>query len=362
MDRFGAERYVPIVLVKRGERGALTDLDDNVRRRITPLLVAPPIDWDYDADAPKKDVQAHLVDLPKALRTSWGARPAFIDLVHIEDDMMPSGQHPLEWVTNQARLLGLPLLPAVSPDRSAAYVNAAAAVVRRDGAGACLRLPVLEWPGGAGTARIDSLLATLGISAADAHLVLDLGDDTGSAAHTLAASELRALPYAADWRSVTVAGTAMPQTMPGGQGIHVLAREEWLIYRGIRNLTPQPVRVPSFGDYVISHLDPIVAVDPKLMNIAATLRYTAGDSWLIAKGAAFKASGGRGQGGAAMAPVVQQLVRHPDYFGDGHCGAEAWVQQVRMGGSGGNPEVWRRQGTLHHLNVVTEQLANLGAP
>lgn len=362
MDPFGPEAYVPIVLAKRGERGALIELADHTRQRLRPLIVVPPIDWDYDSAAPRKDIHSHIAEFPKALAASWGSSPAFIDLVHLDDRPVASGRHALEWVTDQAGQLGLPLVPVVAPDRTAAYVAAAAAVIARDGNGVCVRLPIPDWPGASGPMRLDRLLNALSQSPRDAHLVLDLGADTGAAAYNLAASELRMLPYLSEWRSVTIAGTAMPQMMPAGQGVHELTRNEWLVYRALRGVSPSLERIPSFGDYVISHVNPVVAVDPKLMSISATLRYTSGDNWLIAKGAAFKASGGRSQGGAATAPALQRLVRHPGYLGSGHCAAEAWMQQVLMGGSGGNPEVWRREGTVHHLQVVTEQVASLGAP
>ena len=359
MHEFSADRYVPVLLAKRGERTAIQQLPSEVKERITPLLVAPPIDWDYDNGSPSKTVDQHLQDLPDALAESWGHAPAFIDLVHIDEESLASGEHPLSWVTRKAQEVGLALTPVVGPERSSAYKAAVADVVARDGASACVRLPMEEWTSGAGTSRLDGLISTLGLTADQCHLILDLGADLGPAARILVTTELHHLPYAQDWLSVTIVGTSMPQAMPTGRGVHQLVREEWNLYRELTGTASQLQRTPTFGDYAIAHSDPTVPVDPRLMNITATLRYTSGDSWLVARGDAFKASGGLSRGGSAIVSALEHLTQNPGYLGSQHCATEGWVESVLTNGSGGNPEVWRRQGTLHHLAVVTEQVANL---
>jgi hypothetical protein len=359
---FGVEHYVPLLLTRRGERTALRETHDALKDQFTPLFVVHPIEWNFDLEALSKSVDVHLEGLPDELWKAWADRAAFIDLIFLEDEPMSTGVHPLVWLTDQANTLGMNLVPVVSPERTSAYRHAAALVASRDGRGACLRLSVNEWPSLSGTPVIDALLRELGVGPADVDLVLDLAHDVARTALTALAAELSTLPYLYDWRSLTVAGTGMPATMPAGKGMHVVERQEWHVYRDLLSGRRPPSRLPTFGDYVISSPEPGGDVDPRFMNISATLRYTTGDNWLIAKGGLFKGNGGKSLGGAAMRPVAASLLSHPDFIGAGHCALEDWVAGVAAGGNGGSPEVWRRYGTRHHLQAVIEQIASLSAP
>jgi hypothetical protein len=197
------------------------------------------------------------------------------------------------------------------------------------------------------------------VPASDAHLILDLADDVGAAAGMLAATELRTFPYLNDWLSITVAGTSVPDSMPPGAGLHVVGRHEWRIYQALQTLPLPLPRMPSFGDYVIAGFSAGPDIDPKIMSISATLRYTVGPDMLVAKGGLWKGSAGRSLGAASVPPAAALLTGHASYMGTGHCGFEDWLQPVATGTGGGNPEMWRRVGTEHHLRVVTDQVASL---
>lgn len=357
MHSFDATNYVPILFTKRGERIALANSAVAVKQRLRPLFVVQPLDWDFENDCPRKSVAEHLSNLPRDLAQSWGTSDAFIDLVHIDDAPIGRGEHPLVWLVGQAGILGLDLTPVVSMNRSAAYMAAAASLASSHGV--CLRLPVDEWPASVGAAAVDQLLNDLGISAADAHIVLDLADDVGSAAGMLASSELRSFPHLSDWRSITVAGTSVPETMPPGPGLHVVGRYEWRIYQALRGLAAPLPRLPTFGDYAIAGFGAGPDIDPRVMSISATLRYTIDTDILVAKGGLFKGSAGRSRGAAAVPPAAALLTGHADFKGPGHCGFDDWLLQVTAGTGGGSPEIWRRVGTEHHLRVVTNQIATL---
>lgn len=362
MKEFAQERYVPILWTRRGERTALTNLAPAAKAAITPLFVAPPIEIDFDTEAPKKTVDGHLSTLPEDLVSCWGLDDAFIDLKFLDDTPMSNGQHPLAWVTERTAALGLTLLPVASHSSTADYLAAANASAARDQAGVCLRLPIVDWPSATGVTAIDDLLKTLGATASEAHLILDLAEDVGTTARIAAAGELRTLPYLQDWRSVTIAGAGIPETMPAGAALHRLPRGEWLTYQALLRLSTPLPRTPSFGDYAIASTSPGADVNPRFMNISATLRYTSGDEWLIAKGGLWKGNGGRSLGAVAVPPAARLLVGDPAFLGRKHCDFEDWLMPVAAGTGGGNPEGWRRYGTQHHLQVVTEQLASLGAP
>jgi len=350
-----SKHYVPILLTKRGERHALRDLPGLVHDSMTPILVVAPIDWDYEEERPAKTVTQHLSRLPGELHEARGDRLAIIDLPFLEDDEpLDNGHHPLVWLTARCQT---PLIPAVSISRSDDYKTAVATVVARDGRGACLRLQIDEWPINVG-AELDVLLGDLAIDPAEVDLVLDLGDETGDLALTVARQQIAALPHINDWRSVVITGTGMPKDLPQGQGVHEIERREWNIYRSL--VADNGPRVPTFGDYGIANPDPTLDVDPKLISLSANVRYTTNATWLVPKGQLFKGRGGSGLGAAAVPPVLATLRAQPSYANADHCGLEQWVENVvATQEHGGNPEAWRRYGTQHHLQFVTEQIANL---
>ncbi|MEX5637989.1 hypothetical protein AB1460_36960 [Parafrankia sp. FMc2] len=55
-----------------------------------------------------------------------------------------------------------------------------------------------------------------------------------------------------------------------------------------------------------------------------------------------------------MSPVAELLSASPHFAGPQHCPADAWIAAVAAGATDGNPEAWRRYGTLHHLTTVSE--------
>lgn len=350
--------YVPILLGRRGELLALRDCSVQLHQAFTPLFVIPPVPWDYTNEQPAETLDQHLHSIPRELFQARGARHAFVDLILVDDDgPLASGVHPLVWLTQECGNLGLQLIPTVSTQRSAAYVAAVTTVIARDQLGVCVRLPVSEWPSNAGE-DLDALLQQLGATRADADLILDLRDDAGQMGFTAVRTELASLPQMDEWRSVIVVGGGMPQQMPSGQGVFTLQRKEWIGYQGVV-ANPPSARRPSFGDYAIAHPEPLLDLDPRLMSLSATIRYTANDEWLVAKGPLWKGVAGRGLGGAAMQPAAQQLVANAAYLGAGHCSSEVWIDGAATGGSGGNPMTWRKVGTRHHLQRVVEQIASL---
>jgi hypothetical protein len=359
------KRYTPILWTRRGERSALRDATQPVKSKLTPLFVVPPITMDFQNGVPSMSIDQHLGTLATDLAQTWGLSPAAIDLFHIDDAArMQDGSHPVQWLTGEAVRVGLPLIPAVSPSRSPDYITAAANVHARDGQGVCLRLSVSEWPSAGGFSPIQTLMSTLNVVPSDVDLVLDLGPEpgrSGSLALQVLRTELASLPLIGKWRRLVVAGTAFPSPLTAAKGQSLIDRTEWSIY-SILLSNGRPQRIPSFGDYAIANPDPGGDVDPRMMSISAQLRYTVPDAWLIAKGDLFKGRGGSGRGGQAMSTVAARLVQSTHFARVQHCAGDRWIREAAAGTvSGGNPETWRRVGTVHHLTQVTDDLAKLYA-
>jgi hypothetical protein len=350
---FDHRRYVPVLWTKQGERDALARLSTEAHSATRPLFVVPPVETDLDTGRPKKTVAQHLALLPKALTTSWGADDAFLDLAFIDDAPLPNGQHPLDWFSEQADMLGLSLTPVISDSSSAAYVAAANVAASRSG-DVCLRLPIGTWPSALGQVELDRLLEEVGQDAQTSHLVLDMQQHTTPSVLKTVQTELSSLPHLHDWRSVTLVGASMPDQIPSGKGLKVLPRKEWAIHQEV--VAAAPPRTPTFGDYAVAGTSTGPEIDPRYLNISAILRYTVSSDWLVVRGDLFKGNKGRGIGGAAVPPAAAQLTAHPQFYGAGHCGTDDWLIAVaaKRGGNG-NATTWRKWGTLHHVEVATNQ-------
>ena len=324
MQPFDEHAYVPALLTKQGERRALADLPTTTADRLRPPLVVPAPDWDYEDNRPKKTLDEHLTSSPADLVQTWGHADAFVDASQVGDRSVFGGTHPLVWLCDNASALGLSLTPVVAVQHTDAYVEAAAEVAAVGG-DACVRLTSDHWLRGGPTDVLDELLADLYLEPSDVHLVLDLEDDVSSTAGRATLTELQQLPYVDDWASLTVLAAGFPSDVPaGGSTVHTMGRFDWRIYLALCSQTLP--RVPTFGDYGINGPGTGLNVDPKLLTIAATLRYTVDQDWLVSKGLLFKASGGRGLGGQAVPPAAQALINHGEYMGAEHCGCESWLE------------------------------------
>jgi hypothetical protein len=356
MRAFDAKTYVPILLTKRAELTAISELPAPLKSTTKPLFVVHPRDIDFDGGSPKKSVADHISKLPASLIKAWGPGEAFLDLIHIDDDPVGGGEHALEWIVDECATSGLLLTPACSPTRSSDYLAAVGRVVAKHGSGICIRVTADEWPGSHGPGAVDGLMSRFSIGKPSTHLVLDVEGETGNTASTALSAELRLLPDVGDWASVTMAGSGRPSALPTTKGLHEIDRTEWAMYRAIA--ASHPTRVPSYGDYGIASLETL-NIDPRVMSISGKITYTADSVWLFAKGDLFKGPAGRSMGGNSVVEPCR-LVAASSKFTNGHCYFEQWVREVAAGTTqGSGPEQWLRHGTLHHLITVSEQIASL---
>lgn len=359
MEPFDEDVYVPILLAKQGERSALADTPRDVADGLRPMFVIPRPDWNYEEQRPKKSIADHIVDLPSKLAQTWGTGDAFVDAQQLEDAPVFDGDHPLFWLVRTAADFGLRLTPVVRITDTDRLVEVVADVATEFGA--CIRLGVEHWPAGGSTNDLDELLSDIGLQPSETHMVLDMGDDVGTLSGRAVLAELRTFPYLDEWASLTVASTALPSSMPaGGSTIHTIGRADWRIYQAL--CTQRLPRVPTFGDYGVQGPDSGPDIDPRVLSMSATIRYTVADNYLVSKGLLYKGSGGRSLGGSAVPPAAQALLDHDEYMGDDHCGMEAWLREAARGTRPGNGMTWRRYGTLHHLHTVSEQVSNQNGP
>ena len=259
---FGPSHYVPVLKVKRGEKGALQRISPVLRPLTTPLLEV--VEW---RTREKPSLSGHLdtafKDLAKSLH---GYPPCFLDA----RELAPHGQVAALEVFSRAVGAGIPFIPVTGiSDR--ADVSAA---LEQEGA----------WTGHpADSFRVRGLenyrpvfmaswlITTSGFEATD--LILDLGpveDMVAEGVTRLATQFLGDVPRPESWRNLIVSASAFPKSMEVVErhSNTVVERSEWLAWKCLRD-GGRLVRVPTYSDCAIQHPAGVEGFDPVRMQVSA---------------------------------------------------------------------------------------------
>jgi len=355
---FGHDHYVPILKGKGGEFAALGWLTSSVAEALTPLVefVEPP--FDYKAQANTKTLDKHLSDDAGRLIAGWtGGGRVFLDTIWIDSDALADGKHHLEYLFDECRGK-IAAVPVGGLTRGQEHEAAIAAIHGEDEVGAVLRLDAedLEELGVPLETAVDAWLEVVGITAAECDLVVDLGALPPGARGTMrlfARTMLPALPRVGEWRTLTIASSAFPDSLTNlaTDTEHFVARDDFLLWQSV--IGAALPRLPSLGDYAIT--DPTILRGPMRAG-AAAIRYTLDDLWMIVKRQSLSATPGYGQFNDASAI----LAARSEFMGAEHCKGCEFIASCGAGGPRGNQTTWRTVGTCHHLTKTTQQLASLG--
>lgn len=359
---FDHKHYVPILKAKQGEFSALRGLGPVSKKALTPLLEVPPVPWDYDLDAPKVTIDEHLEKLPAKVKDAWGSdRRLFLDLWYVKDEAGAGGTYPLVLLFDRLRAEGIQAVPVVGPQYPAAYMAAAAAVIKKDARGACIRLrrESLEDADEISPA-LAAVLKAIGLAPKDVDLLLDyefVGEAGDGWVASVASAQLLTLPHIADWRTLTISGAAFPKDLTAltRNATSLVTRAEWLAWKRLAARRTRLPRMPTFGDYAIAHPDPFEG-DGRLMHITAQLRYAITDEWLVFKGQSVRT---HPLGHDQFYDICAQMATRPEYAGPKFSEGDRLIdEKAKKIGGPGNPQVWRQIGTSHHLTAVTSQIAS----
>jgi hypothetical protein len=348
---FGADHYVPVLKVKRGEKKALQRISPALKRRITPLL-------EIVERKPERTVDQHLntafKDLSECVRSY--AR-CFLDAREIAPDGPPASVE----VFRRAADEGIAFAPVMGLSRTS---DVAAAFEHRTH-GLALRLTREEFEAGGLAVRTSAFLDQHGLQPEEVDLIIDLGaaeDLIAQGIAILTREFMLEVPSHERWRTFTVSGCAFPKSMGGiDRNSHELVpREEWIAWRdhlyARRNSLP---RLPTFSDCAIQHPSGVEGFDPRTMQVSASIRYTCPDDWLLIKGESTRFT----RPGEQFPALATRLVygHHRRHFaGPDHCEGCALMKAAADGApSFGSAETWRRLGTIHHISTVIQGLDSL---
>lgn len=356
---FDQGHYVPILKGRNGEYGALQVMSPDVKTRLTPVIEAPPIGWDFAEERPAKTIDEHLRQVSAKIHQYWGdERPLYLDLLWIPDrECMSDGSHPMTYVFDSARQVGLQLIPVIGLVRGNSSELACREIIAQDGRGVCLRLQREDFAESDLQTQVSALLNTLRVSATNADLILDLRALSATEGDTLLAEAvdlIRSVPLIERWRSFAMVATGFPENLIGlpPSDFSLIARLEWTLWHNVIT-RGRSLRLPAFGDYGITHPQP-PEVDPRIMRPSCSIRYTTDNIWLIRKERNL-----RDYGHEQFHEACRQLIRRREYSGAEFSWGDQHIQDCAHERTGtGNLTTWRKVGTSHHLAFVTAQLAN----
>ena len=357
--KFDDRHYVPCLRWKQGEYQAVLRLPDTTKRVFMPLIEVPGIGWDFEEKKAKKTIDEHLDPFTKRVRKKWGNSPCFVDFNLIKTtERMENGLHPVCFVFDGLREMQCSAIPVTGVDRDSAYQEEIKKILNKDNSGVCLRIKIEQAARSSVQEEVDSLLSTLSIESENCDLILDLGAPNfvpTDGFSKIIQRIVSKLPYLNDWRTFTILGTSFPETMGGIKiGITNVPRYEWRLYKLlIANFSNERLRLPTFGDYAISH-PKVLELDMRLVKPTVTIRYTIDNGWHIVKGKNYKDYGLK-----QYHELSRQVLSSKYFFGTAFSWGDNYIQEcASRNKKPGNLTTWRQVGTNHHIEKVTRDIAS----
>ena len=347
--------YVPVLKWRQGEYQALMRLGPSIKDAILPLIVVPPVEYDFEEQRPKKTIQEHIEPFAKRYCDKWERRYSFIDLHEsLEGAFMDDGTPVVEHIFSSLRSSRSNAVPVVKISHDVKHLNAIKTVVSVDKKGAAIRIGFNDLMSPDIDMSVQHIITYLNLNYRSVDLVIDLGDPKSFEPHKDFAKALstgmKGISRIMDFRSLAIVGTSLNLAEvrePGGEP----TRHEWLLYQQLLKELAG-CRQPVFGDYAIETPRFIPSKDMRLLDPAGKIIYTARNTWLIVKGKSFRKN--RNQ----MATLCKTIIESRHYCGrDYSAGDKRIYDTVHDDAGAGNLGTWKEAGVSHHITLVVNQLS-----
>jgi hypothetical protein len=351
--------YVPILKGREGEYAALQELDPIIKGLVLPLIETPSVPYDFQKERQAKTLDEHVSGIPDRLRRCWGSvGPVLLDMPWFEEgERLSDGSVALESVLSRCSDVNVDVIPVVARTSSTGYKSAARAHAVRTTRGVCLRLKEVDF---ADDINLDTEISQLldelgGLSPDRVDLLIDL-DDLGQnpgRAGLVARYVLGQVP-AGPWRRVVLGAASFPEDLSevDARTVARLPRFEWNLWTGLKKWIRLQRPDLVFADYAISH-PRLRELDPRIMRMSASIRYTTADAWLVLKGRNVRQFGFE-----QYFDLCQELVNQPEYCGADFSWGDRFVAECASRETGpGNATTWRKVGTNHHITLVARSLS-----
>jgi hypothetical protein len=347
---------------KQGEYQALFRLKKTTKDHLTPLIEVAEIGWDFETKTFKNTIDDHLAPVAKRIQEKWG-RGCFVDLNLINPtERLSDGKHPVEFVFDDLRTKkcggGVTVAGLECNDD---YNCAVSQVHSKDNNGICLRLKIEQAAKPKIENSINDFLNKMGIEQKECDVVLDLGSPNYipiEGFSKLVQMIVQKLPYLNDWRTFSVIGGSFPPSTAEIKGAKsVIDRYEWIIYKELSNyLKQENIRIPTFGDYTISH-PRVVSLDMRFVKPSAKLIYAIDDAFYVRKGPNV-----RDNGFAQYHDYCSELLKNSIFQGEAFSAGDKLIFDcAHKTVKPGNLTTWKWVGTNHHMERLVEDISSFSS-
>jgi hypothetical protein len=155
------------------------------------------------------------------------------------------------------------------------------------------------------------------------------------------------------WGQVIWHSTSFPEQNPAPAGeIITIPRSEWLVHQLAFAKSPEVRKLLMFGDYAADSTKFVFGSVP--VRPFPHFRYSTSRNWLVSRGASTSTDKD------AMKSVADMIVHSGFFFGVGYSTGDEFIFEVSESRGGpGNPSIWRRVNTIHHLTLVAADQGGL---
>lgn len=350
--------YVPIIKAKEGEFKGLEVTNNNTLDKITPLFEVVNIPWNYEDETESKTIDSHLDKIGKKIEDSIGQRYFFLDSRYIDGDrLMTDGEHHLTFLFQEFRDRNLNGIPVTGFTKMNQYKEAVRDIFNEDKNGICLRIESNELGSMNLRANLDDFLNFNNINKEEVDIIIDLKniDSNDKNLYLLSISTIlnSSFPYIAEWRNIILSATSFPQNLSeiDANSIDSIERTEWLLFNELTN--NGLVRKIIFSDYCIANSE-TTEINPRFMQMSASIRYTHTNYWLIVRGRSIKT-----HSFIQYHNLCSNLIERQEYMGLTFSWGDNFISDCANANvPTGNATTWRKVGSNHHFEFVVNQLSN----
>jgi hypothetical protein len=350
-------KYVPVLKWKMGEYQALARLSENVRSRVVPLLEVLPSGFDFETKQVKKTPAEQLKDFGKKLYSKWEDRNCFVDLKFLDPDTRIGAQHYLDHVFKQTSAEGCGAIPVATPQSDPAFLKALTKINDIAQIGLAIRLSGADFDDSKLMQKIKQISVQSGVGWGETDVIIDLCSPIFVPKTVFRGgltTILATIPQLNKARSIIVVATSYPKSLAEYRDKEqFIPRHEWTAYKNFVEFLDDGARIPTFGDYGVSHPDP-VEFDMRFVTPFAKLRYTLEEHWYLAVGKAVRSAGFE-----QYRDMCKKLVKKDFFDGADFSEGDAYIEQCAKGEvPTGNLSTWVWVATNRHITKSVFDLSS----
>jgi hypothetical protein len=357
MSKTSSEVYLPALKAKAGEFGAIQKLSDKAKSRILPMFEVLPVPLVWPARTPKSPLETHLDSIRTKIAKCWGKeRPFLIDFFDLPlSERTSTGAHPVSHFFSELEDAVSPI-PVTGLDRDDDYNSAISAAVAVTKGAAAIRLLIedIELPAKT-SLPLSKMISHLGVVPQRSYLILDfreLREDLVSRSIPLALASLRAISRLDSWKATVVLASGMGLDGIRSSTTSKVHRTELDLWKGV--LAGKPPTVPLFGDYGVVNPEFTEPIDPRKIKPSAKIRYTRDTDWVVLNGSSYRKNPKQFHQMASGIVSDEGYAQKNFSWGDSYI---AGCAKMQLGP--GNLTTWVQVDVNHHIELVSQQIANL---